>query len=103
MREDVTVEYRGRQYSLPVLLVGSAGSKVAHRGLGEQLDELMDGRRGVVVLDGVPARAFYLAARGIAAGIDRGSLDWGRLLVDLDAGVGPEQASLARMLEREAS
>src|SRR4051812_2980404 len=98
MRHNVTIEYRGERYSLPVLLLGSAGSKVAHRGLKEQLEEAMDGRRQVVVLEGAEAHAFRTAARSIAPELARESPDWGRLLVDLDASAAPEPASLARML-----
>jgi hypothetical protein len=101
--DDVVVEYQGRRYRLPVLVVGSACSKVGHRGLGERLDEAIDGLRDVVVVgDGIEARALYLAARSITAGFAADNRDWLRLMVDLDAGIARESESRSRIREHAA-
>jgi hypothetical protein len=101
--ERVLIEYHGSQYSLPVLLVGSANGKLADRGLAEKLDEAIDGQRPVVDLDDGEARAFYAAASGIAVTMDRENVDWHRLLAVLRADSSHEHVSRSQIRIRTAT
>ena len=83
MSNHVVIEYLGKTYTLPVLLVGSAQTKMTHRGLADRLEEAMDGQRDMVVIEESEAQAFYLAVRSISVSLDRENLDWQRLLAEL--------------------
>ena len=85
LSSDVVIEYCGQEYRLPVLLVGSARSKLTDRRLSDELEEAMEGLRPVVVLEGAGAEAFHVAAHKISVSLERGTLDWQRLLAQLDA------------------
>ena len=56
LSSDVVIEYCGQEYRLPVLLVGSARSKLTDRRLSDELEEAMEGLRPVVVLEGAGHR-----------------------------------------------
>jgi hypothetical protein len=90
--ERILIDYRGRQYDLPFLVVGSVQAKLAHHGLAERLEEAMQGTRQVVALDPDEARSFYLAARGISMPLDRETADWQRLLAELQVDATREDA-----------
>jgi hypothetical protein len=96
--DDVLIEYQGQSYRLPMLLVGSARSKLTDPDLAERLEEAFDGRRAAVVLDARGGRAFYAAARGIAVGMDRSHVDWHRLLVELQRESARDNRSRSRIL-----
>jgi hypothetical protein len=83
--ERVLIDYRGRRYELPFLLVGSIQGKLAHPGLASRLEEAIQGERQVVGLDPDEAEAFYVAARGISMPMERDSLEWHHLLAELQA------------------
>ena len=93
LSSDVVIEYRGQEYRLPVLLVGSARSKLTDRRLSDELEEAMEGVRPVVVLDGAGAAAFHVAAHKISVSLERGNLDWQRLLAQLDASAPKERST----------
>ena len=83
--DQVVIEFHGKAYSLPVLLVGSAQSKLKDHALVEQLEAAIDGRRDRVVLDEEAGHSFYLAARSISVSLDRENLDWQRLVTELQS------------------
>ena len=93
--DDVLIEFRGKTYRLPVLLVGSAQTKLRDHVLSERLEDTMDGRRPSLTLDDVDAHTFYLAARSISVSLGRESLDWQRLLTELQT-VQPRDLRLSR-------
>ena len=72
LSSDVVIEYCGEEYRLPVLLVGSARSKLTDRRLSDELEEAMEGLRPVVVLEGAGAEAFHVAAHKISVSLERG-------------------------------
>src|SRR3954454_12299102 len=94
--DEIAIEYHGRTFRIPVLLVGSARPKVGDRTLADALDEAMDGRRPRVMLDGEMAATFYAAARGISVSLDRQNLDWQRLLGELQQERTREPSLLTR-------
>ena len=96
--DDVVIEYQGQSYRLPMLLLGSARSRIADARLAELLEEALDGRRESVVLEGPDASAFYVAARGISVGMERNHVDWHRLLVELQRESSRTHASRSRIL-----
>jgi hypothetical protein len=89
----VVIEYCDQKYRLPVLLVGSARSKLSDRRLSDQLEEAMEGQREVVVLEGAGAQAFHVAAHKISVSLERANLDWQRLLAQLDASSPRERST----------
>jgi hypothetical protein len=93
LSSDVVIEYGGQQYRLPVLLVGSVRSKLTDRRLSDELEEAMEGMRPVVVLEDAGARAFHIAAHKISVSLERGTLDWQRLLAQLDASAPKERST----------
>jgi hypothetical protein len=93
LSSDVVIEYCGQEYRLPVLLVGSARSKLTDRRLSDELEEAMEGLRPVVVLEGAAAQAFHIAAHKISVSLERGTLDWQRLLAQLDASAPKERST----------
>jgi hypothetical protein len=95
--ERILIDYRGRQYDLPFLVVGSVQAKLEHHGLAERLEEAMQGARQVVALDPDEARSFYLAARGISMPLDRENADWQRLLAELQADAARQDSRRSRI------
>ena len=93
--DDVVIEFRGKAYRLPVLLVGSAQTKIKDHVLSEHLEDTMDGRRPSLILDDVDAHTFYVAARSISVSLGRESLDWQRLLTELQT-VQPRDRRVSR-------
>jgi hypothetical protein len=81
--DDVVIEFHGKTYRLPVLLVGSAQTKLKDHMLADRLEAAIDGRIPSVVLDTGDAETFYAAARSISVSLDRENLDWQRLLAEL--------------------
>jgi len=96
MLDEVVVEYHGKAYTIGVLLIGSAQSKLRDEALAERLEEAIEGRREAVVLEDADCHAFYLAARSISVSFDRENLDWQRLLAELHADCATERRGGSR-------
>jgi hypothetical protein len=97
LNSDVVIEYRGQQYRLPVLLVGSVRSKLGGR-LSDELEEAMEGMRDVVVLEGAAAQAFHAAAHKLSVSLERANLDWQRLLAQLDTNAPTERTTVGSQI-----
>jgi len=94
LSSDVVIQYGGQEYRIPVLLVGSARSKLADRALSDEFEEAMEGQRDVVVIHDSQALAFYQAARKISVSLERANLDWQKLLAQLDVSAPRERSTL---------
>jgi hypothetical protein len=101
--DDIVIEYDGQAYKVPVLLVGSARSKISQPDLADRLEEAMDGREAVVVIEAEQAQGFYAAARTISVQLERETVDWQRLLAELQAKCSEEPASSRSRILRELS